>query len=195
MKWIGITGSMGSGKSTVSDLIEGMGYPVVRADDISRRMTSRGSVGLQKIVDHFGNNLLNSNGELDRKALADQVFGKADKLKELESILHPLIQQEVLRWRKSQDEAGAKFAFYDIPLLFENNLQKNFDVVICVVAPEEAIVERVIRRSGLSEDEIHKRLSHQVPVNEKIQKSDFVIDNSGTLNELRVKVQKLLTTL
>ena len=192
---MGITGSIGSGKSTVATLVGEMGFPVIRADEVSRQMTSKGSKGLDQIEKHFGQSLISDDGELDRAALSKLVFGNTAELKILEGILHPLIQAHVRNWREDQEQKGYSMAFYDIPLLFENKLQSNFDSVICVVADEEHILERVKSRSGLAEDEIRKRLSHQVPVAEKVKQSDHVIENNGSMEELKTKVKDLLAEL
>lgn len=195
MKWVGITGSIGSGKSTVAALVEDAGYPVIHADQVSHKMTEKNSEGLKRIVQEFGPGVILPTGDLNRPALADIVFADKVQLKKLESILHPLIQQQVKSWRNIQSEKGSDMAFYDIPLLFENQLQDQFDTVICVVADEALIIERVSRRSGLDEQEVRRRLSHQVPVAEKVRRSDHVIENNGSLEQLKVKVDQLVSML
>lgn len=195
MKWIGITGSIGSGKSTVATLVEELGHPVIRADVVSRQMTSKGSPVLDQIEKEFGKGVFGSDGELDRQALSKLVFGNTERLKKLESILHPPIQKHVRDWRKGREQEGCPMAFYDIPLLYENNLKSQFDSVICVTAGEEQIVQRVQSRSGLSREEILQRLSHQVPMQEKANQSEYVIDNSGNLEDLKKKVKELIAEL
>lgn len=195
MKWIGITGSMGSGKTTVSNLIEEQGYPVIRADEVSRLITSKGSPGLERITQEFGPGILTGDGELNRPVLAKRVFAKNSELKKLGDLLHPLIQAYVKKWREDQRGNGEKLAFYDIPLLFENNLQSHFDSVVCVTADEELVVSRVMQRNGWSREEILERLSHQVPMQEKSRLSDYVIENNGTLEELKGEVLKVLSHL
>ncbi len=195
MKWVGITGSIGSGKTTVSSFIEEQGYPVIRADEVARLITQKGSPGLSCIEQEFGPGFLTKSGELDRLALSKLVFENSLQLKKLESLLHPLIQKHVREWRETQRSLGQKLAFYDIPLLFENNLKAHFDSVVCVVSDEEQIIKRVMARSRLSRSEVLKRLSHQVPTMEKVKLSDYVIENNGSLKELKRKVLKLLRDL
>ena len=186
---------MGSGKSTVATLVEELGYPVIRADVVSRQMTSKGSPVLDQIEKEFGRIVFGPDGELDRQAVSKLVFGNADNLRKLESILHPPIQQYVRDWRKDREMEGCPMAFYDIPLLYENNLKSQFDSVICVIADEEQIVERVQKRSGLSREEILQRLSHQVPMQEKARQSEHVIENNGSIEDLKTKVQALIADL
>lgn len=195
MKWIGLTGGIGSGKSSVTALLRARGLTVVDADDIARKVVQKGSPGLDSVVQAFGPGVLNADGELDRKKMAALVFGKSDELLRLESILHPLIQATVARRRQEAEAAGEKLAFYDVPLLFEKKLGPQFDAVVVVWCTEEQQIERAMKRDGSSREEVEKRVRSQVPMSEKKLKADVLIDNSGTPESLSAKVDAALQSL
>lgn len=184
MKWIGLTGGIASGKSTVSRILKSHGFPVVDADALARQVVEPGSSGLAQVVAQFGTGVLNPDGSLDRKKLGQAVFGNPQKLLQLESILHPLIQAETRRQRTECEQRGEKFAFYDVPLLFEKNLESQFDAVIVVRASESLQKLRMKQRDQLTETEISNRLSAQVPMAHKVAKATWVLDNEGSLADL-----------
>lgn len=189
MKWIGITGTMGSGKSTVSQIIrEHHGYSVLDADKISRDITAPGTPGEMAIVHEFGNAVL-TGGIVDRKKLGALVFADTDKLRRLEMIIHPRIRRTVATMKAN---LRAKLAFYDVPLLYEMNLEKDFDGVLVVTAPLAISIERIQARSGLPVDQIHARLAKQLPTEEKMQRADWVISNDGSLGILKDRVSLFL---
>lgn len=195
MKWVGLTGGIGSGKSSVTALIRARGYAVVDADEIARQVVEPGTPGLAAVVQDFGPGVLTADGTLDRKKLAGQVFGKNDELRRLESILHPLIQTEVARRRAEAAARGDALAFYDVPLLFEKNLGAQFDAVVVVWCTEEQQIERAMKRAGLTRDEVVARLGAQIPLAEKKLKADVLIDNTGTPESLPVRVDTALRAL
>lgn len=119
MKWIGLTGGIASGKSTVAQLLRDAQIPVIDADEIARGVVAQGGEGLTKVVSHFGQQILNSDGSLNRKKLGQKVFGRPEELRVLENILHPLVKAETTRRRQSLEQQNLPVAIYDVPLLFE----------------------------------------------------------------------------
>ncbi|MBX3016768.1 MAG: dephospho-CoA kinase [Bdellovibrionaceae bacterium] len=195
MKWIGLTGGMGSGKSAVTALLRARGFTVIDADVVARKVVEPGTPGLAQVVQAFGPGVLNAEGELDRKKLAAQVFGKPDELRRLEMILHPLIQQKVADRRQEAAARGEALVFYDVPLLFEKNLGAQFDAVVVVWSTQAQQIERSMKRDGASREDVERRLSAQIPLAEKKLKADVLIDNSGTLESLPVRVDTALKAL
>lgn len=198
VKWIGITGSIGTGKSTVSQILREAHYEVIDADKIAQQQLMKTSSGYQKVVNLFGSEILNTNNEIDRKKLAEKVFKNKQLLSDLESIIHPLVQIEVERLKKIFENRGDVAAFYDVPLLFEKNLQNKFDAVLLVATDPQVQLERIKKRSGWTDEEINKRLNNQISLAEKIKKSQYIIDNNHDLERLKKNtldmVQKILKT-
>jgi dephospho-CoA kinase len=192
LKWIGITGGIGTGKSTVAEILRELGLPIVDADQVAREVVEPGSPGLQSVVDAFGVEVLNQDKSLDRQAMAKIVFQNSQKLEILERILHPLIQTRVAIYKEKFRSNGASFAFYDIPLLFEKNLRKQFDLVIVVNAPREQILERLQKRNRWSPQEIEDRIRAQIPLDQKVAAADYIIQNDGDLAHLRDQVTKVI---
>lgn len=195
MKWIGLTGGIGSGKSTVSNWIKKQKIPLVDADEIAHQVVNPGTPGLEQVVAMFGPSMLTDEGHLNRKKMGEMVFGDKAKLMLLERILHPLIQQEVSRQRAKYESEGCAFAIYDVPLLYEKKMQSQFDKVIVVSAPQALQVQRIKERDGLSDSEIQKRLMQQLPMAEKESKSDYIIRNEGTLQDLEKQIAKVVASL
>lgn len=195
MKWVGLTGGMGSGKSSVTKLFRKHGIPVVDADALARDVVAKGSLGLAEVVQRFGPGVLTVQGELDRRALGSLVFGKSDALLDLENILHPLIQAKVQQARDEFERLGVPVALYDVPLLFEKNLEDQFDYILVVWVPIELQIERVMARDALTREEVHLRLKNQLPLDEKKHRADFVIDNSGNFGALEICVMNLANQL
>ncbi len=195
MKWIGLTGGIATGKSTVKKLIEGLGYPVIDADLISHQLTEVSQKGYEAVVSHFGKAVLSPDQTLNRKALAEIVFNDSIKRTELENILHPMINAEVLKQKSSHALANVKICFYDVPLLFEKNLKKEFDLVVMVWCDPDLQKLRLAARNQLTEIEIQSRLSAQMKFGDKIRNSDYCLDNSTDLVGLEKQVRALLQTI
>lgn len=194
MKWIGLTGGIACGKSTVSRMLRGHDIPIVDADEIAKEVVKPGSSGLKSVIQTFGEEYLNSEGGLDRRKLGQRVFGHPELLHKLEAILHPLIREETRRRRRLHEEMGAPVAIYDIPLLFEAKAQDQFDAIIVVSCTREQQKER-LRRQGWSEDEIEMRIASQIPIQFKEREADFVLNNSRDEQHLLREVDRLLKWL
>jgi dephospho-CoA kinase len=192
MKWIGLTGSLGSGKSTVAEIIRSRGFAVVDADQFARDALLAGSLGEAQVFKKFGENLKTPDGKLDRRRLAALVFDDAKQLKELEMIVHPIVQSLTKKKREELEKASNPIAFYDVPLLFEQKMEPLFDGIVVVHAPLELCVARVQKRSNLTRFEIEARLKQQVDVARKIARSHWQIENAGTLAELAGLVEGVL---
>jgi dephospho-CoA kinase len=195
MKWIGLTGGIATGKSTAKKLIEGLGYPVIDADMISHDITQVGREGYEKIVSHFGKQILQADQSLNRKALGQVIFNDAGQRLQLEQILHPLIQAEVQRQKEDHAVNQHKLCFYDVPLLFEKDLKKNFDFVVLVWCDPVMQKFRLMARNQLTEAEAESRLSSQTDMPFKIKNSHYCLDNSTDVHGLDKQVQRLVQTL
>lgn len=195
MKWIGLTGGIATGKSTVTGLIESRGYVVIDADRISHELTQLTQPGYNQIVSHFGNDILDSTLRIDRKKLGQIIFSSPEQKKVLEGILHPLIQERVQELKDHHEIHGASVLFYDVPLLFENNLAANFDAVLMVWCQEEIQLQRLMKRNNLTQAEAEARMKAQMPMTEKIKRSTYCIDNSGSEFELIMAVDTFLEQL
>lgn len=193
MKWIGLTGGIGSGKSTVAKMLTDAGYTLVDADRIAHEIVEKGTPGLKAVVRGFGPQVLTQGGELDRPKLGRMVFGDPIALQKLESILHPLIRQRVADTQAQLKDQGVVIAFYDVPLLFEKNMQEQFAAVVVVDCTPEQQFQRTKKRSpSLTDDEIQMRLASQFPLLKKTEQADFVVHNDGNLTQLKVEVEQLI---
>lgn len=189
---VGLTGGIGSGKSTVSQLLADRGAVVIDADAIAREVVEPGTPGLAEIADRFGPGILSPDGSLDRAALAAIVFADPVKRAVLNDITHPRIAQESAR-RLAAAPSGALIV-YDVPLLVENGLTEGWDAVVVVDAPEEVRIARLGDR-GLSEEEARLRIAAQATRDQRLAAADLVVDNAGTPEELAAEVDRLWTRL
>jgi dephospho-CoA kinase len=196
MKWTGLTGGIATGKSTAKKLIEGLGFPVIDADQISHSLTEPGGLGYIGILSHFGRDVLMKDSDrIDRKKLAAQVFSSLPQKEILENILHPLIQKEVHSQREFHKSQSQKICFYDVPLLFEKNLQSQFDTTLLIWCDPATQLARLIKRSGLTEEEARLRMGNQMSLVEKVKLADYCVDNSGGEADLEKQLKRLLPQL
>ena len=190
--YLGLTGGIGSGKSTAARMFADLGAIVIDADAIAKEVLEPGQVGYESVVNNFGEEILDSSGNIDRVILAGKVFGNTTKLKELEEIVHPAVANKVAQIRESLP-AGSTI-IYDTPLLIEKSLQQQFDQVIVVLAPEDLRTQRLLAR-GLAQNDIIARMSNQATDELRREIANYVINNSSTLMELREEVQKVWTQI
>lgn len=186
--YLGLTGGIGSGKSTAARMFADLGATVIDADAIAKEVLEPGQLGYESIVNKFGDEILDSSGNVDRSILAAKVFENSAELKELEDIVHPAVASKVLEIRESLP-AGTT-VIYDTPLLVEKKLQDQFDQVVVVLAPEPLRTQRLIDR-GLGERDIAARMSKQATDDQRLAVANYVIDNSGSLAQLRAQVQNV----
>lgn len=197
MKWIGLTGGIGTGKSTVSRLLtEKFDIPVIDADDLARQALSRGSEPYHQVVQFFGKEVLDVKMEINRKTIGEIVFLDRSKLQILENLIHPYVQREVIKLKKHYQSLGKKSCIYDVPLLYEKQMQSQFDLTILVYANRGQQVKRISRRNpDWTLIEIESRLSAQIDIEDKKNKSDYVLDNTGSLEDLEQQIQLMVTKL
>lgn len=194
---IGLTGGIGSGKSTVTNLLAQQGIPIIDTDIIARQVVEPGSDGLQQVVSHFGEACLNQDKTLNRAYLRELIFNDKSAKKTLESILHPLIKEETLKQIVKYRSNNPRFIVVAIPLLIES-IEKHFtrpgylDEVWVVDCSVEQQIERAMQRDGNNRDLIIKIIAQQASREQRLEHADFVIDNSKTIdhltNQLRVKL-------
>jgi dephospho-CoA kinase len=188
----GLTGGIGSGKSTVAELLEEYGVPVVSADELSRVVVAPGSEGLRMVVEKFGTEILGEDGGLDRRRMASMVFRDPERRRELEAILHPRIRDRFEQVLDALEKAGHEVAVYEVPLLFERNLQGEMKAVILVTAPMDVRVARVRARDDVTETEVRARIAAQMDEDSKRRRADYIIENNGSLDDLRREVEFLM---
>lgn len=189
---VGLTGGIASGKSTVSAILAELGAVVIDADAIAREVVARGTTGLARVVEAFGPGVLTAAGDLDRPKVAEIVFHDPEKLRRLEAITHPLIGARVAELEKL---AGTDaLVVHDHPLLVETGLAATMDRVIVVDLPGELQVQRATER-GLSPADARARIAHQASREDRLAVATDVIDNSGTPDELRSRVEELYADL
>jgi dephospho-CoA kinase len=190
---IGLTGSIASGKSTVSKMLKEKGFPIVDADEIARLVVEPGSPVLVEISRIFGQEIVHNDGSLNREKLGARIFGNAEERQKLNSIIHPAIRKEMLRQKEQWISMGSNTVILDIPLLFESKLQSYVDKIIVVSVTPEIQKERLIARNVLSEEEADARIRSQLPIKEKEQSADAVLRNNGTVEETEIQLTEVLS--
>lgn len=192
MKIIGLTGGIGSGKSTVSNYLIQKGYPVIDADKIAREIVQPNSDILIKLVNCFGEMILNPDGSLNRKLLANKAFSSKEQKMKLDHIMLHEIVQTILREIELYNKKGKSLIFIDAPLLFEAGLDKKAHESWVVDASDEIRIERVIRRDGFTRAEILSRMEKQMSREEQHKKATYILNNSTTTHALYEQIDKLL---
>jgi dephospho-CoA kinase len=186
---VGLTGGIGSGKSSVGDALQELGAIVIDSDELARNVIERGTPGYEQVVAEFGDEILTS-GEIDRAKLAAQVFNDETKRKNLESIIHPLVRKAAEELSKNLPSDA--IVVNEIPLLFETNGASRFDFIISVSVQEEIRVARLKQR-GMKEYEIAQRVAAQATDAQRASISDVVIENNGSLDDLTAHVNEIWT--
>jgi dephospho-CoA kinase len=185
---IGITGGIGSGKSIIREYLRSIGENVICADAVSREVVKPGKAGNSEIKRIFGDKFFNESGELDRKRLAEFVFSDKKKLEKLNSVLHPVIVQEI--FRLAQQIKGR--IFIEAPLLIQSGMQDKVDFVWLVISDTETRIKRVSGRDALSLEQVKQRIENQMSDSEMLKYADEVIENNGTAEELYGKIDYIL---
>ncbi|HZD58909.1 MAG TPA: dephospho-CoA kinase [Anaerolineae bacterium] len=192
MKVVGITGSIGSGKSTVASLLEERGALAINADQIAREVTEPDTPAWREIVAHFGEAILEPDRKINRRKLGRIVFADAEELAFLERVVHPRVVSEIAHELKVMDGrfGNSKVVVLDVPLLFEVGLDKLSDITVVVIAEKSVRLKRLLNE-GLSRDEAEIRITAQEYKGDLEKLADIIISNDGTLAELKEKVGKL----
>lgn len=190
-----ITGNIASGKSSVCEILKNRGFEIIDADSISHEILAKNSTKIAKI---FGNFILDENGLVDRKKLGKIVFADKLELKKLESLLHPLIKDEIFAKAKELEklinlgEVKSPY-FVDIPLFFESgDRYRDFKKIVLVFTPFDLQIKRLMKRDNISKEFALQKLSNQIPADEKLKKADFIIENSGSLAGLKRNIDGFL---
>jgi dephospho-CoA kinase len=191
----GLTGGVASGKSVVAARLRERGVEVIDADQVARDVVRPGTDGLAEIATTFGNDVIAPNGSLDRAALGRLVFADEARRKTLEAILHPRIAAETARRIAELDARGVALACYDAALLVERGLQDAFRPLVVVSLPRDLQRERLMRREGIDAGEADRRIDAQSPLDRKVAVADYVIDNRGSVEELRREVDRVLDAI
>ena len=191
IKCIGITGGIGTGKSTVGHILQGLGYPVIDADDVVHQALAENTAVQNALRQHFGDAVFDpETGKPFRPALAKRIFqNETDKLF-LEELLHPLVREKIASFFQKHEAHALAFAL--VPLLFESGLESFYDEIWCVATSPEIQVARLKANRGMSDEQIQARLAHQWSLDEKIKRSDRVLWNDGSLKDLETQVHEAL---
>ncbi|RPF55391.1 dephospho-CoA kinase [Aquisalibacillus elongatus] len=189
---IGLTGSIATGKSTVSKMFKEWDIPVVDADQIARDVVKPGWPAYEKIVDYFGEQVLFEDRTINRKKLGEIVFQNEEERKKLNGFIHPEIRKEMLRQRDYYIQLGEQAVVLDIPLLFESELFDYVDKVLVVYVDPETQMERLMERDQSSREDAKSRIDAQIPITEKKERSDAIVDNTGTIANSQEQLEHIL---
>lgn len=190
---IGLTGSIGTGKSTIANHFKTLQIPVVDADLIARQVVEPGEDAYTVIVETFGEEILQDDKTLDRKALGAIVFQDEAKRKQLNDIIHPAIRKEMLKQRDAYVQQDVPAVVLDIPLLYESKLTDYVEKTIVVSVDADVQLNRIVERDNSTEAEAQQRIDSQIPVSEKAKMADEVIDNNGTISDSHQQLERILT--
>lgn len=193
---VGLTGGIASGKSTVAAMFAELGARLIDTDVIAREVVAPGGLVLQRIVETFGREALDENGELDRQKLREKIFNDQQDRQKLNEIVHPAVAEKVQTELDGiERENPQAVALVDVPLLYETGTMNRYDAVVVVYVPPQVQVQRLMARDGVSRKAAEQSLKAQMPLEEKRKKAQFVVDNSGTLQETRKQVRAVWQAL
>lgn len=195
MKTIAITGGIASGKSTFSKIIKDRGLPFVDCDALVHLGYEPGHMLYEAVVGHFGTEILDERGLVDRKLLGSKVFNNPEERKLLDQLTHPIIHQMVAEALERYELSGVKLAFVDMPLLFETNMAEDYDASILIDTDECLQLERLMARNSLSEAEALKRMAAQMPLSEKRLRANYLVCNNSTLEVFILHANSLIDQL
>ncbi len=190
---IAITGNIGSGKSSVAEIIEGMGYEVIKADDVSKDLYITNEKVKKRIIENFGNESY-IDGKLNRSYLAEKVFSSEENIKKINEILHPPTISKI-NWLMKKALEKKDLVFTEAALIYEAEMDANYDYVLVVAADDEIRKGRIIKRDNTDETSFWGRDSKQIPQKEKIQLASFVIENNSSLDHLKNKTKFVINLI
>lgn len=195
MKLVGLTGGIASGKSTVAKILQSLGAAIVNADDLAREVVEPGHEAWKEIVASFGAEILQSDQTLDRQKLRTLIFNQPEARKRLESIIHPRVRALAEERIRQYAAAGYPVAIYEVPLLFEGNLQEWLRPVILVACDVETQTARLQKRDHLTAADAEKHIAAQMSLKDKRRLADYVIENNGSLEDLERQTRQILEEL
>ena len=188
---IGLAGGIGSGKSEVARILTEMGAVVLDADKLGHQVYAPNTQGWREVVAAFGEDILDPNGEVDRRKLGPKVFGKPEEMDKLNAIAWPKIRESLQQGIEEQRRVGAKVVVVDAAILIEAGWTNLGDEVWVTTTPEDQVVQRIQARNNLTEEQVRARIASQMPVEERVKHADVVVENDQDLEALRQKVEKL----
>lgn len=189
---IGLTGGIASGKSTVSSMLQEKGIRVVDADHIARVVVDVGEPAYNQIVEEFGIEILKEDKTINREKLGTIIFSDENKRQTLNSIVHPAVRKEMLKQVEEEKSKQSNAVVLDIPLLFESKLTHIVDKTLLVYVDQETQMKRLMKRNGYNEEEAKMRMDSQLPLYEKRELSDYIIDNNGSIESTKKQLNDLL---
>lgn len=189
---IGLTGSIASGKSTISEMLKEKGYPIVDADKIARLVVEPGTPSIQAIQKTFGREVLHEDGSLNREVLGRRIFGNEEERNKLNAIMHPAIRAEMMKQKETHLANGENTVVMDIPLLFESKLESFVDQIIVVSVHPDIQKKRLLGRNQLTVEEAENRIGSQLPMAIKEAAADAIIDNNGTVESSKDQLESIL---
>lgn len=195
MKVIAITGGIASGKSNVSNVIKKLGYTVLNADIISKDVSDNNQKAKQQIIEAFGEQYYNADGSYNRRLMAELVFNNKTALQKLNSILHPLINDEIKNAINYYEQIGTKFLFIEIPLLFEANMQGLANIIITCYTSKNQQIKRLKTRNNLNEEQALARINSQISTSEKLKLSHYSINTSYTFKNTESQVLQIINKI
>lgn len=192
MKRIGLTGGIGSGKSTVAKVLAEQGFPIIDADKIAREIVEPGQPALAELALKFGDEIINDDGSLNRQALANIAFADEESRQALNNITHPRINARTEELFAEAEAAGKEAAVWDMPLLIDQGYQDRVDTVIVVDVDAETRVKRLVEHRGLDEDDARRRIASQVDDETRRKAAHYIVDNNGELEVLEPQVLSIV---
>ncbi|KAI8343813.1 dephospho-CoA kinase [Blakeslea trispora] len=192
MKLVGLTGGIATGKSTVSRLIAEQNIPIIDADKIAREIVEPGRKPNQLIREHFGDSVFLEDGHLDRPKLGQIIFQDPEKRKILNRCTHPYVRWEMLKQAFFYWIKGADIVIFDVPLLIESKLDRFMQTTVVVFCSDALQLQRLRKRDGLTEEQALQRMQSQMPMAEKVEKADIILDNSSDLSQLEIQVKNMI---
>ncbi|OFT68447.1 dephospho-CoA kinase [Corynebacterium sp. HMSC05C01] len=192
MKKVGLTGGIGSGKSTVARMLGKEGFPVVDADQIAREIMEPGSPVLAQVAEVFGEDLIDDTGALNRAELAKRAFSSTEQTEKLNALTHPAIRAESNRRFDEAEKAGARAVIYDMPLLVDLGLHHDMDITVVVDVDVDERVRRLVDKRGLTESDARARIAQQIDDDTRRAAADIIVDNNGPLEALAAQVEKVV---
>ena len=191
MKRIGLTGNLATGKSTIAGILADHGVTVIDSDTIAHTIIAPHTHTWKSLFERYGKRILLPDGVIDRRALAEIIFGNAAEKKFLEGLIHPHVKDEIGHRIAQFEKKNLAYVIVEVPLLYEVKWESSFDLVVVAVCSEKQALERAQKNLKLTHDEALQRWKQQWPMDKKSKKADVVIDTSGTLEETRVQVERL----
>lgn len=195
MKRIGLTGGIGSGKSTVAAILAEHGFPIIDADKIAREVVEPGQPALAELALTFGEDILNEDGSLNRQALANVAFVNEENRQALNNITHPRINARTEELFAEAESAGKEAAVWDMPLLVDQGYQDRVDIVIVVDVDAETRLKRLVGSRGLDEADARRRIASQIDDETRRKAADFIVDNNGERAALEPQVKEIIKNL